>query len=308
MINHIKPMNINEMILALDRISRFKFPEKKLKRVYIETICSHLISPSFKKSDVEKFDNKSLKDYFTQIWNNSIESNFGILSNENKLNINYIEQEKKCYQLSKEILNLMPDNADFETLINNIKKIQIPNEFNEYKTPKKVVLTEGITEEILLPVFLKQAETDRQKARVEIIGIGGKSRTLKFYNTFKEQLKIPVYILLDKDALPIFEEVKTSLRNIDKAHLISKGEFEDVIPKNLFKNAINSEFKLQAKISVNDFEDNLSMVENLHEIYRKNGFGEFKKSKMAQLVKQSLPNKLILNGELKTIINEIINL
>ena len=64
MANVIKPMTVDEMILALDRISRFKFPEKKLKRVYVETICSNLISPSLKKVDIEKFDNKSLSELF----------------------------------------------------------------------------------------------------------------------------------------------------------------------------------------------------------------------------------------------------
>ena len=98
--NNIKPMTVSEMILALDRISRFKFPEKKLKRVYIETICSHLISPAFKKSDIEKFDNKSLTTYFTEIWNYSIKKNFSKINCDFSINKKYIEQEKKCYILS----------------------------------------------------------------------------------------------------------------------------------------------------------------------------------------------------------------
>ena len=71
----VKPMSVYDMTLALDRISRFKFPEKKLKRVYIETICAHLISPSFKKTDIEKFDNKSLSQLFCEIWNYSVKEN-----------------------------------------------------------------------------------------------------------------------------------------------------------------------------------------------------------------------------------------
>ena len=113
----LKPLSVDEMILALDRISRFKYPEKKLKRVYIETICSHLISPAFKKSDIEKFDNKSLTKYFTKIWNYSIEKNFGTLENDFSLNKNYIEQEKKCYFINREIMDLMPEKVDFKTLI-----------------------------------------------------------------------------------------------------------------------------------------------------------------------------------------------
>ena len=140
MANVIKSMDIAQMVLALDRISRFKFPEKKLKRVYVETICAHLISPSFKKTDIEKFDYKSLTQLFTEIWNYSIFQNFDETSNNYDLNKKYVDEEKKCYKLSSEILNLMPNKVDFYTLVKNIKNV--PNNFDNYKTPKKIFFTE----------------------------------------------------------------------------------------------------------------------------------------------------------------------
>ena len=298
-------MSVDEMILALDRISRFKFPEKKLKRVYIETICSHLISPSLKKTDIEKFDNKSLTQYFTDIWNYSVENNFGKLNTDYTLNKNYVEQEKACYITNKELLDLMPKNADFKTLINNIPSNKIPSNFKDYKTPQKIVLTEGITEEILLPEFSKIHGYSWEENRVKIVGTGGKSKILTFYNIFKSQIKIPIYILLDNDAQIIFEQIKMCLRNTDCVHIISVGEIEDIIPVSLFKKAVNTEYKLQAKISVKDFDKSLSMVDNLHNIYKNNGFGEFKKSKMAQLIKDILSPNIVLSEELTEIMNEI---
>ena len=303
--NNIKSMSINEMILALDRISRFKFPDKKLKRVYIETICTHLISPALKKADIENFDNNNLAKYFTDIWNFSIKNNFGNTYKDFSLNKNYIEQEEKCYFLNSEILDLMPKEADFKTLINNLKSCQIPNNFDNYKTPQKIVLTEGITEEILLPEFSKIHGFRWDENGIKIIGIGGKSRIINQYNIYKEQIKVPMFILLDLDAKPVFEQLKNSLRKIDDAHLISVGEIEDIIPVNFFKNALNSEFKLQAKISVKDFDKNISMIENLHNIYKNNGFGEFKKAKMAQLIKNTLTQSSILSEELKRILDKI---
>ena len=147
----IKPMSVDEMTLALDRISRFKFPETKLKRVYVETICAHYIKSKGKKSEIENIDNKMLALMFTEIWNYSVKYNFGTVDNDFSLNKHFVEEEKKCYVLDKNILDLMPVSADFRTLINNIKNV--PNNFENYKTPKKIVLTEGITEEILLPEF-----------------------------------------------------------------------------------------------------------------------------------------------------------
>ena len=289
-------------------VVKVRVDEKKLKRVYTETVCAHLISPAFKKSDVEKFDNKSLTKYFTEIWNYSIKTNFCTIENDFTLNKNYIEQEKKCYFLSKEILELMPENADFKTLLNNIGQNRIPNNFNNYKTPQKIVLTEGITEEILLPEFSKRQGFDWAKNGVQIVGTGGKSRILNHYNMYKEQIRVPVFILLDLDAKPVFEQLQKSLRKIDGSHLISAGEIEDIIPVNLFKNAINSEFKLQSKISVKDFDKNISMVENLHNIYKNNGFGEFKKAKTAQLIKEILTQNSVLSTELTEILNKIKNL
>ena len=299
----IKPMSVSEMSLALDRISRFKFPEDKLKRVYVETVCSHYIKSKGKKQEIEKLDYKLLTEMFTEIWNFSVEYNFGNKSDDYSLNKNYIEEEKKCYNLSAQIQKLMPAEVDFKTLLKNIKNI--PNKFDNYKTPVKIVLTEGITEEFLLPEFSKIIGYNWDENYVKILGTGGKSRIVNLYNTYKTQIKIPIYILLDSDAKIIYEQIKPILKKTDFIHLIHAGEIEDIIPVNLFKRAINSEFKNQSKISVKDFDKNISMVENLHNIYKNNGFGEFKKAKMAQMIKQTFLKTDILTDELLQILNEI---
>lgn len=304
--NQIKPMTTDEMILALDRISRFKFPPDKLKRVYVETICSHFLK-SDKKNNIYALENKILCEAFTKIWNYSVKNNFNNISDDFSLNKSYINEEKKCYFLSKYDLDLMPQKTDFQTLINNIDKNKIPNNFSNYQTPRKIILTEGVTEEILLPEFSKNQGFDWIKNNIKIAGIGGKNQILRHYKIFKVQLKIPIFILLDYDAKNIFEQIKKEMRNIDSAHLISSGEIEDIIPVNLFKNAINSEYKLQAKISVNDFDKNLTRVQNLKNIFKEKGFGEFKKARMANLIKETLSPKSQLSDELILILNEIKN-
>ncbi len=301
----IKPMTKYEMVLALDRISRFKFPEKKLKRVYIETICTHSIPLKEKKSDIELWDNNALADKFTEIWNYSVKENFKELNNDFLLNEKYILQEKSCYVIDENIMKLMPKKADFKTLIKNLGKNEIPNNFTDYATPKKIVLTEGITEVTVLPEFSKIMGYNWDLNGIKIIGIGGKSRLLNRYNIYKNRLKIPIYILLDNDAQNIFDFVQKELRSTDKAHIISCGEIEDIIPFNIFKNAINSEYKLISKISVNDFDKNLSAVKNLHNLFKERGFGEFKKAKVAKLICGSLTKNIKLSVELTDILNEI---
>ena len=296
-------MSKDEMILALDRISRFKFPEKKLKRVYIETICAHLL-PAYKKNDIQTLNNQRLTEIFTNVWNYSVFYNFKKTEEDFSLNENYINEEKKCYQLTCEILSLMPEGCDFKTLLENTEKKYIPNNFLNYKTPSKIVLTEGVTEEILIPEFLKINNIENN-INIKVVGTGGKSRIINKYNEYKRQLKIPIYILLDLDAQSVYSSLKLNLRPQDKTHLISCGEIEDIIPKNLFKYAINSEFKLQSKVSVNDFNKNISMVENLHNIFKEKGFGEFKKAKMANLIKNIINKNTVLSEELAKILEEI---
>lgn len=298
-------MSVYEMILSLDRISRFKLPEQKLKRVYVETICAHLIKPSLKKDDILTFDNQTLADYFELIWNFSIKENFNELNDDFTLNDNFINEEKKCYVLDKSQLQLFPKTADFKTLINNIKKSQIPNNFPDYKTPVKIVLTEGVTEEIVLPEFSKTISYNWEQNGVKILSTGGKSKIISNYKLYKDNLKIPIYVLLDNDAKDIFSKLKDDFRKIDSGHLITCGEIEDIIPVNFFKNAINHEYKLQSKISISDFDANLSMVQNLKNIFKQNGFGEFKKAKVAVLIKEAITSKSVVDGELFDILNEI---
>ena len=42
------------------------------------------------------------------------------------------------------------------------------------------------------------------------------------------------------------------------------------------------------------------MIENLHNICKNNGFGEFKKAKMTQLIKNTLTQSSILSEEIIT--------
>ena len=49
----IKPMNREQIIIAVDRLTRFKPTVDKYLRVFRETILNNLITPSFKKKDLE---------------------------------------------------------------------------------------------------------------------------------------------------------------------------------------------------------------------------------------------------------------
>jgi hypothetical protein len=58
-------------------------------------------------------------------------------------------------------------------------------------------------------------------------------------------------------------QIKPKLRNIDKIHLVSCGEFEDLLPKNLIIKTINNDLTNFASVTAEDFDSELTTVKNL---------------------------------------------
>ena len=146
---------------------------------------------------------------------------------------------------------------------------------------------------------------DFDKAGIWILGAGGKNQVVKAYYKLAEELKIPIFILLDNDAQENIEQIKPKLRAKDKIHLISSGEFEDLLPKSLILKTINSEFQNFVTITEDDFSNELSAVENLVEIFRIKGLHEFKKADFAQKVAENLFDESDISDEIKIIFEEL---
>jgi len=64
---------------------------------------------------------------------------------------------------------------------------------------KKVVLVEGPTEELTLPIYLEKVGLDVLKEGIDIISVGGKGELAKWWRFFTAY-KIPCYICFDNDA------------------------------------------------------------------------------------------------------------
>lgn len=331
----IKPMSIEELILAIDRLTRFKPPEIKYNRVFREIIAKHLISPKIGFKEYERLEEQDICTIIETIFNNSIKK----LTNktiENSLYKLVFEMENNLYEINSSTKMLMQAKIPYETILqlytptnanaqNNLcKNLKILNEFLKEKTAlkkirkkhktmfpiEKIVLAEGITEEILLPKFAQILDYDFDENGIIVIPAGGKNQVAKEYMNLKDKLKKPIIILLDADATEIGQKISNKLREIDKLILIEKGEFEDILPLSLLTKTINYQFINIFNISEEDFSTNTNRVKNLEEIYRINGLGEFKKSEFAHNI------NIILNGnskdyasnEIKHIIQEIKNI
>lgn len=314
-----KRLTNDQIKISLDRLTRFKRTEDKYLRVFRDIITGNLISPKFKKSDLEKMNYSEIRDIATEIINFSIDKkpdnyivNERLKKYENTVFINSEETQKL---LDNKInycgaMSLIDDNDVLN--LRWLKKLNDTDGTEEYRQKygllypiEKVVIAEGITEEILLPVFAEYCGYDFYKNGIKIIGAGGKNQVVKLYYKMAEEIKLPIFVLLDKDAESNEYSINSRLRKQDTVHLIDSGEFEDLLPKSLIIKTINNEFKNFVSITRSDLEQDLPMVKILEELFKDKCLHEFKKAEFAQRVKQQIKTDNDISEELRQIVKEL---
>lgn len=319
-----KLLDESRIILSFDRLTRFKNTEQKYIRVFSDIIINNLIYPKLKKSDIEKLDNINLAEVITLIINASLESILGNLpAYDDEINRQIADYEGRVFQINEETKKLLNNKINYKAVIeilpddcvNNLKWlreiIQSPNpsvtslERGYHFPVKKVVICEGITEEILLPEFAKLLDYDFDKNGIHIISAGGKNQVVKLYYELTESLKLPVFILLDNDAKENGEEIKTKLRKTDKLYILEQGEFEDILPENLVEKSLKYSIKNISESPIEHFNRSEGAVHYLEEFYKHRGVHEFKKAEFAHIVKENIAGISDVSEEFIKIINEL---
>lgn len=306
--------------ICLDRLTRFKPVSERYIRVIDDVLSKCLIQMDEKLSDIQM----SRKIELAQTILNSAAKNLTDL----KLNEIIKNDEEKIFYLTNEDREFLNSKIDFLALINlldentlslNLKRLKFQNNLTSNETREKyatlfpvskVVLVEGITEEILLIEFAKILGLDFKKEGIFVLGAGGKNQVARKYYKLIEEIKIPIFILLDSDAIEIANLIIPKLRNKDKLHLIKTGEFEDILTGKLIKNALNFHFAQNMLNNENEFEENGHAVVELHDCFKNNGWGEFKKADFAKIIREYLhqAKNPPVSDELKLITDEIKNL
>ena len=320
-----KILTKEQIILSLDRLTRFKKTKEKYFRVFSDIIINNLIEPKFKKNDIEKMDFSLLAEYASEIFNASINK---YTSSKNYYNVQKIlqEYENSVFVNDEDTQKLLNNKINFNGALDLIPKdcpvnlawlaviarnntIDIINlrKRDLLKYPiEKVLLVEGITEEILLPALSKYLGYDFYAKGIQVIAAGGKNQVVKMYYKLIHELKLPIFILLDKDAEENINQIRPRLREIDKIHLVSCGEFEDLLPKSLIIKTVNSHFENFLSISEEDLNIDMPTAKILEEIFKTKGLHEFKKADFAKLVREEISSDSDISSEIKNIINEII--
>ena len=352
----IKPLTKEQIIISLDRLTRFKPTEEKYLRVFKEIVLSNLIYPKYSKKQLDLMGHEELTSLVENIFNFSLEMliypspNFsdahsshrkipspargeGEKDNNFSVNKKLLQYEKSVFNFDKNVEKLLENKIDYNAAIKlfdgglgnppyfknlslNLRWLksllkdenQIKNRANfGLKFPvEKVIIAEGITEEILLPKFARICGVDFDKEGINLISAGGKNQVVKLFYQYAEILKLPIFVLLDKDGEENHQEIMPKLRKNDKVHVIKNGEFEDTLELNLIKRTLNKHFKGHLPLKLEDLRKNLPMTQILEEIFKQRGL-EFKKSEFASLLCENILTKKDVSIEIETIIFELKN-
>lgn len=324
--NKIKAMTREQIIVSIDRLTRFKPTTDKYLRVFKEVVLNNLSYPIYKKTDLDEMDYANLTNIVQEIFNYSL-GELGVLDINDNFEINKLlsDYENKIFVFDNETQKLLNNKISYKSAIKLFKEedLNIKNLFWISKLNKnvdeiklrenclthfpieKIILAEGITEEILLPVFSEISGVNFDQKGYHVISAGGKNQVVKLFYSFADILRIPIFVLLDNDATENLEQIKPKIRKNDKIHLVQSGEFEDLLPINLIIRTLNNHLKNLSYVEISDFDTNISMVKNLENIYKLKGLEDYKKADFAHLIKDNIESDEDLSAEILNIVNEI---
>ena len=316
-----KPLSVEKLLISADRLTRFKEPEEKYLRVFKDVLTGNLITPKYKKSELDSVD----YEYLTGIAEYIINESLRLITQkviDNDLYINYLLHtfENGVFNIDKNAEILLNNKINYPALISligedaplNLKWLKLISSTEDpindsysagLRYPiKKLVICEGITEEILLPEFAKLVGYNFDKNGVQIISAGGKNQVVKLFYKLSDKLKIPIFVLMDSDAKENCDEIVPKLCSKDRIYLLKQGEFEDILPISLIEKALKYSIKNISEEPKNDENLEDGMVNYLINFYKNRGVHEFKKAEFAQIVKENISNIDDVSDELKEII------
>ena len=199
--------------------------------------------------------------------------------------------------------NLKLENIkDFEYLYN----FQIAEKSFNFALPARLlIIVEGNTEEILLPIFCEKSGLAFNSSGIQLIAAGGKNQILKIYNDIKDKISIPIFILLDKDGVDVEVPLKSIIKPKDTYFIIEEGEFEDILMPTLICRAVNNFYKAGQHINIDEINNNIPKTKLLHSLWREKGFEEFSKSSFAKIIAENIREISDISPALIKIIQKI---
>lgn len=330
-----KLLTLDEILISLDRLTRFKHPDLSYQRVFRDIIHKTSLSAHISDKNLDELSPEEISKYITKVWKESIKK----YSENSELDDLSDKILKKiplfCFEVKSEYTRTLMKTKLFcaeillktedKKLPKNLRIIKfVLNEIlngkqysddliiktsEKYKLLfpiRKLVIVEGITEDILLPAFADFINTSLSKRGVYIFSAGGKTKIPSLYAELKNELKIPVTVVFDNDAKNLSDDLTRILRKEDNIIVNSKGEFEDLLSLNLIKRTLNSTYYNSEKSTLYELRSQKSMCKSLEEYYRIRNLGEFKKAQFAKLLAENIKYTSDISEDIKKLIEDLI--
>jgi hypothetical protein len=152
--------------------------------------------------------------------------------------------------------------ADLLTATEHVQALQQQAEVAEVaalsgipRPVKELVIVEGETEKLLLPLFAEAMGLDFNALGISILPAGGKNHVLALYRENARNLRVPICVLLDSDAEEIVDELSASPRPQDYIFHIAEGEFEDMYDLELILKVINLNYQPYPELTLESFKE-----------------------------------------------------
>ncbi len=170
---------------------------------------------------------------------------------------------------------------------------------------RQLILVEGNTEALLLPVFGELIGRDFNRHGIHVMAVGGKNQMLEQYVHYSRQVSIPIRIILDHDAMPLLPALNQYRREMDSFTVIETGEFEDLYPLNLILKTINETYHPDLQVTAEAFQEPLPRVRQLQKVWQDYGLGVFDKIEFAEHLILVLRDMDVLPPEVEAFLSEI---
>jgi hypothetical protein len=190
---------------------------------------------------------------------------------------------------------------------------------NGYVRPvRKLVIVEGITEQLLIPRMASVMGLDLEGEGILILPAGGKNQVAQLYTSYAEVMAGPICMILDQDARPAADIIEPQMRPGDRLFMIPQGEFEDTYPTSLILRTINEHYDPVTPLRETDYqqvrsaviaeggESQVAVLKSLWKLYEL-GTSVFDKIHFATRLAESLTDASQVPDSLQQIIRELVD-
>ncbi|HEY9682118.1 MAG TPA: ATP-dependent endonuclease [Oculatellaceae cyanobacterium] len=159
--------------------------------------------------------------------------------------------------------------------------------------PNRVILVEGVTEQILLPHFAKCLQAGWNERAIFVQPVGGANQLTKRYPALRASVKIPIDCVLDGDVESQAQAIAAVLKNGDRLFVLEGGAIEEKFPRELIVDLTNAYFAelggeaIYAEVTAQDLLGD-SNQDSLERLWRKRNRGTFDKTGFARVISKNV--------------------